>query len=117
MAKCKSCGSEFEDAVKSCPECGDLPTVETISDTPAGLKEKRAELFAEIKEERDLEAARRQSECRSCGSIFESAAAECPTCGVVGGAETITDLPPLNLREKHRQLKEEIREAKEKRNE
>ncbi|MBU1671272.1 MAG: hypothetical protein KKF41_06005 [Actinobacteria bacterium] len=92
MAKCKSCGSEFADAVKSCPECGDLPVVESISDVSGlGLKEKRAVLLEEMKEH--------------------------PHCteGEVGGAETITDLPPLNLKEKHRQLKEEIREAKEKR--
>lgn len=115
MAKCKSCGSEFEDAVKACPECGDLPTVETIGDVSGlGLKEKRATLFEEIREEHDHEREMHGYGCGSCGDTFETLAEECPTCGEVGGVVSISALPPLNLREKHKQLKQEIREAKEK---
>ena len=34
--------------------------------------------------------------------------------GASGGGQTITDLPKVHLREAHRKLKEEIKEAREK---
>jgi len=57
------------------------------------------------------------SKCRKCGEPLTIDAETCPKCGLAGGPETITDLPPLHLREAHKQLKKEIKEAREKRKE
>lgn len=118
MAECKSCGAEYEKHDLVCPSCGNEPGLsEQIIDYPSGVKSERKKLFEEIEEERERKRmiADASGACVSCGAKVHPEENICPSCGMVGGAETITDLPPLNLREKHRQLKEEIREAREQR--
>ena len=55
------------------------------------------------------------AKCRDCGEPLPSDNETCPKCGLSGGPEAITDLPPLHLKEAHRQLKKEIKEAREQR--
>ena len=54
--------------------------------------------------------------CRKCGAEITGKDAHthediCPSCGLTGGAQTLTDLPPAGIKKSDRKLKEEI-EAK-----
>jgi uncharacterized OB-fold protein len=115
MAKCKNCGTEVKHEVETCPSCGQLGgTAQTITDLPgADLKGERKKLFAEIREEKAPEGLISGASCESCGTKLTEEDAACPSCGMSGGAQTISDLPKVNLRAAHKKLKEEIREARE----
>ncbi len=105
MAKCEHCGAELTESGHLLDE-GAAGGGQTITDMPsADVKGARKELIAEIKSEREREARREESSGR---------VNVCPKCGMAGGVQTISDLPRANLREAHRKLKEEIREAKDK---
>jgi RNA polymerase subunit RPABC4/transcription elongation factor Spt4 len=118
MAKCKDCGEPLPSETETCPNCGLTGGAETITDLPGpDVKGARARLAEEIKEERERENAIAAAECRSCGEPLTDQDSVCPKCGLTGGAETITDMPPLHLREAHKQLKKEIKEARQKRKE
>jgi ribosomal protein L32 len=78
----------------------------------ADLKGSRERLKEEIEMDRERERAIAAAECRECGTLLTTGSV-CPKCGVVGGPETITDMPGPHLREAHRQLKKEIKEARE----
>lgn len=54
--------------------------------------------------------------CKDCGAEITGSEAHrhediCPSCGLAGGAQAITDLPPASIKKSDRILKEEI-EAK-----
>ena len=115
MAKCKSCGTEVKHEVDTCPSCGQLGgTAQTITDLPgANTKAARKELFAEIREEKVREGKISDVTCENCGTQLTDEEAACPSCGISGGGQTISDLPKVNLRAAHKKLKEEIKEARE----
>ena len=114
MAKCKSCGVEVKHDVDLCPSCGTSETAQTITDLPgANTKAARKELFGEIKDQKTREANISGASCQNCGTDLPEVDAPCPSCGLSGGAQTISDLPRLHLREAHQKLKEEIKEARE----
>jgi ribosomal protein L32 len=118
MAKCRKCGEPLVVDTETCPKCGVTGGPETITDLPrADVKDARAKLRRDIKAEREREEMVAAAECRSCGEPLQGKDDVCPKCGITGGAETITDLPPLHLKEAHRQLKKEIKDAKQKRKE
>lgn len=106
MKKCEHCGAELIEGGGPFAEPGTVGGGETITDmNPSHVKGEHAQLSEEIKDERRREA------------LIQGASGRediCPKCGTVGGAETISDMPKLHLREAHRKLKEEIREAREK---
>jgi ribosomal protein L32 len=109
MAKSKGGNKRAGGPDDICPQCGLVGGAETITDLPgAGTRAARKELLGEIGEERSREEHVLEAEGKSSGDV-------CPHCGYTGGAETITDLPPVHLREAHRKLKAEISEAKEER--
>lgn len=114
MRKCESCGGEMSADSENCPSCGVVGGAETVTDLPSGIKKEMEELREEIRDERKRERLEKEATCRSCGATVYEDLESCPSCGTVGGAETITDLPKLHLREAHRKLKEEIKEAHEK---
>jgi len=92
-----------------CPQCGyGAGTGETITALPkSGTKQAREELLGEDREDREKREMMLEAEGRSDNV--------CPRCGFGGGATgTITDLPPTNIKEAHRQLKAEIKEIREK---
>lgn len=116
MRKCKSCGTEYEKKHNLCPKCGIAPGPQALTDLqPADLKAAGARRREEAKEARERRANVEEASCRSCGAPVGKSDEWCPDCGKGGGPQTITDLPSVHLREAHRKLKEEIREAKEKR--
>jgi RNA polymerase subunit RPABC4/transcription elongation factor Spt4 len=118
MAKCNNCGEPLHVDAETCPKCGLAGGPETITDLPrADVKGARARLKEDIKDAREREEMVEAAECRSCGEPLPGKDNTCPKCGLAGGPETMTDMPPLHLREAHRQLKKEIKEAKEKRKE
>lgn len=51
------------------------------------------------------------SKCKSCGAPLESPADKCPSCGAAGGAETVTNIP-AGIKEARRELFEEIKGAR-----
>lgn len=118
MAKCKDCGTEYEKDAPICPTCGMNPSVQTLTDLPgADIKGANRELRKGIKETREHREELLEATCRSCGAKVYKELDPCPNCGAAGGAQTITDLPKVHLREAHKKLKEEIREAKRKKSE
>jgi uncharacterized OB-fold protein len=115
LKKCKSCGEEYKKEEPICPKCGEVGGPQAITDLPgSGVKEARKELLGEIKETQKTKEKMLEASCRSCGTKVYENLDVCPSCGEAGGIQAITDLPKLHLREAHRKLKEEIREAKEK---
>ena len=115
MAKCGDCGSDMGPD-DMCPKCGIAGGPQTITDLPgADVKGARRVLMGEISGEKRREEKLKEATCRSCGEKVYPDIDVCPHCGEAGGIETITDLPPVNLRQAHRKLKEEIREAREER--
>jgi ribosomal protein L32 len=118
MAKCRDCGEPLPSGIETCPKCGLVGGAETITDLPpADVKGARDKLREEIKMGKERDDAIATAECRSCGEPLSGHDDVCPKCGVVGGSETITDMPPLHLKEAHKQLKKEIEEARQKRKE
>jgi RNA polymerase subunit RPABC4/transcription elongation factor Spt4 len=118
MAKCRKCGEPLTVDVETCPKCGLAGGAETITDLPkADVKGARAKLRDDIRSDKERQGLVEAAECRSCGEPLPGGAEACPRCGLAGGPETITDLPPLHLKEARKQLKKEIKEAKEKRKE
>ena len=114
MAKCKNCGTEVKHDVDLCPSCGTNGIAQTITDLPgANTKAARKELFSEIKDTKAREANISSASCENCGTELPEVDAACPGCGMSGGAQTISDLPKVNLRAAHKKLKEETREARE----
>jgi len=113
MAKCKSCGTEVKPDADICPKCGAGGTSQTITDLPANVKAERKKLFSEMEGNKVREEHIAGASCTGCGAALPAEEADCPSCGMSGGAQTISDLPPLHLREAHGKLKEEIREARE----
>ena len=114
MAKCRDCGEPLPSDNETCPKCGLNPGPETITDLPkTDVKGARAKLREEIQFERERGEMVSAAECKSCGEPLSHEDEACPKCGLAGGPETITDLPPLHLREAHKQLKKEIKEARE----
>jgi hypothetical protein len=85
MDTCKNCGAEIKHSAADCPDCGQTGGGQTITDLPG----------AHTKDKTPMEGDE--------GEL-----------GASGGGQTITDLPKVHLREAHRKLKEEIKEAREK---
>lgn len=106
MDKCEHCGADFIKGGGPLAEAGTVGGGETVTDyTGSHAKPEHKKLSEEIKEERERE------------KMVEGASGRddiCPKCGMAGGPQTISDMPKLNLKEAHRKLKEEIREAREK---
>lgn len=114
MRKCKSCGTEYEKKQELCPKCGIGPGPQTITDMPsANIKGNRAELISDIKDAGDRESKVEAASCKSCGTPVSHGDEWCPDCGKGGGSQTITDMPRVNLKEAHKKLKEDIKEARE----
>jgi len=92
-----------------CPQCGYGAGIgETITSlSKSGTKQARRELLGEVREDGEKREMMLEAEGRSDDV--------CPRCGFGGGATgTITDQPPANIKEAHRQLKAEIKEIREK---
>jgi len=114
MAKCKNCGTEVKHEVELCPSCGTSGGAQTITDLPrANTKGARKELMSEIEDHKTRQANITEASCENCGAALPELEAPCPSCGTSGGAQTISDLPKVNLRAAHKKLKEEIKEARE----
>ena len=106
MEKCEHCGADLIKGGGPISEAGTVGGGQTMTDVPqSGVKSAHKELSKEIKGERERESLIESAE--GVGEI-------CPKCGMAGGVQTISDMPKLHLREAHRKLKEEIKEAKEK---
>jgi ribosomal protein L32 len=113
MARCKDCGEPIPAPDDPCPKCGLSPGPETLTDMPApDLKGSRKQLSEEIELGRERDRAVAEAECRECGTLLTTGNI-CPKCGVAGGPQTITDMPKSNIREADRQLRKEIKEARE----
>ena len=115
MAKCKDCGESLPAPDDPCPKCGLSPGPETLTDMPgADVKGTRSRLKEDIAFTREREELISVAECRECGESLPTEADSCPRCGLAPGPETLTDYPRVDFKKARKQLKEEIKEAKEK---
>jgi len=89
MASCPECGKKMKKSVDICPSCGYSGGVQTITDLPA------AKVRRKKKEPRpDIPRKDREEVCVNCRTPIPGNLNICPKCGLSGGAQTMTDLPP-----------------------
>jgi uncharacterized OB-fold protein len=119
MAECKDCGKPLPTDADLCPHCGDTPGAEAMTEMPgAKVKESDHKLRDEIHATAERVDNINEAECKNCGGLFAPTNEICPHCGeTAGSAETLSDYPRVDFKAARKQLKEEIKEAKEHRKE
>lgn len=103
MAKCKKCGADFSEFEETCPYCGTVANIESITDIMEKSSDVSGRAEMEKKEKKSKtrwgfgkKKHKPECKCDKCGTSLYDNTEICPKCGRAPSIETITSILDKN---------------------